>query len=87
MEIKRSAHMRKLHLAAGRFFSVWAVISRLALLSGQTGDGFSCGRLRSQVVEDGYPASEQAPAPAWRTTRTVGGGRDGDNPLGPYAQA
>ena len=49
MEIKRSAHMRKLHLAAERFFSVWAVIRGPALLSRQTGNGLSCGRLRSQV--------------------------------------
>ena len=46
MEIIRSAHMRKLHLAAERFFSVWAVISRLALLSGQTGNGLPRAKLR-----------------------------------------
>ena len=50
MEIKRSAHMRKLHLAAERFFSVGAVICRPALLSGQTGNGLSCGGLRSWLV-------------------------------------
>ena len=74
MEGKRAAHMRKLHLAAGRFFSVWPVISRLALLSGQTGNGLSWEGLRSRVVENGYPASEQAPAPARKTTRAVEGG-------------
>ena len=50
MEIIRSAHMRKLELAADRFVAGWAVICELALLSGQTGNGLSCGGLRSRFV-------------------------------------
>ena len=87
LEMVRSAHMRKLQLAVERPFSGWAVICRPALLSGQTGNGLSCEGLRSRVVENGYPASEQAPAPARKTTRAVEGGKARDDPLGPYAQA
>ena len=83
----RSAHMRKLQLAVERPFSGRAVICRPALLSGQTGNVLSCEGLRSRVVESDYPASEQAPAPARKTTRTVEGGLTKDDPLGPYAQA
>ena len=64
LEMVRSAHMRKLQLAVERPFSGRAVICRPALLSGQTGNGLSCEGLRSRVVENDYPASEQAPAPA-----------------------
>ena len=46
----RSAHMRKLELAADRVVSGWAVICGLALLSVQTGNGLSCGGLRSRFV-------------------------------------
>ena len=74
LEMVRSAHMRKLQLAVERPFSGRAVICRPALLSGQTGNGLSCEGLRSRVVENGYPASEQVPAPARKTTRTVEGG-------------
>ena len=42
----RSAHMRKLELAADRFATGWAVICGLALLSGQTGNGLPRGKLR-----------------------------------------
>ena len=74
LEMVRSAHMRKLQLAVQRSFPGWAVICRPALLSGQTGNGLSGEGLRSRVVANGYPASEQAPAPARKTTRTVEGG-------------
>ena len=50
LEVIRSAHMRKLELAADRFVSGWAVICELALLSVQTGNGLSCGGLRSRFV-------------------------------------
>ena len=49
-EIIRSAHMRKLQLAADRFFPGLAAICGPALLSGQTGNGLSCGGLRSWLV-------------------------------------
>ena len=45
-EIIRLAHMRKLQLAADRFFFVSAVICRPALLSGQTGNGLPRAKFR-----------------------------------------
>ena len=50
LETIRLAHMRKLQLAADRFFSGVAAICGPALLSGKTGNGLSCGGLRSGLV-------------------------------------